>query len=89
MVHQSDPTAAMQAEDRHGRVAISIPEAARRLGIGRNQGYECAKRGEIPTIRLGKRMVVPLAAFEAMLAVQSKQHIVAIELARRLREAAD
>ena len=67
-------------------MTISVPEAARRLGIGRNQGYECARRGEIPTIRLGKRMVVPLAAFDAMLAVRSKQQIVATELVRRLRD---
>lgn len=49
------------------RLTISVVEAARRLGIGRNQGYEAARRGEIPTIRLGKRYVVPLAAFERML----------------------
>jgi excisionase family DNA binding protein len=67
------------------RLTISVPQAARRLGIGRNQGYECARRGEIPTIRLGKRIVVPLAALEAMLAVQSKQQIAAIELLRRLQ----
>ena len=67
------------------RLTISVPEAALRLGIGRNQGYECARRGEIPTIQLGKRMVVPVAAFEAMLAVKSKQQVVAAELVRRLR----
>lgn len=67
------------------RLTISVPEAARRLGIGRNQGYECARRGEIPTIRLGKRLLVPLAAFEAMLAVRSKQEMVATELVRRLQ----
>lgn len=67
------------------RVTISVPEAARRLGIGRNQGYEAAARGEIPTIRLGKRLLVPVAAFEAMLAVKSKQEIVATELVRRLQ----
>ena len=67
------------------RQTISVPEAARRLGIGRNQGYECARRGEIPTLRLGKRVVVPVAAFEAMLAVKSKQQTVAAELVRRLQ----
>jgi excisionase family DNA binding protein len=57
------------AEERSGapRLTITVPEAAERLGIGRNQGYEAARRGDIPVIRLGKRMVVPLAAFEAML----------------------
>ena len=77
-----------KSRDQDECLTITIPEAARRLGIGRNQGYECARRGEIPTIRLGKRMVVPLAAFEAMLAVQSKQQIVAAELVRRLQDGA-
>jgi excisionase family DNA binding protein len=70
-------------------LTISVPEAARRLGIGRNQGYECAKRGEIPAIRLGKRMLVPVAAFEAMLVVQSKQQIIAAELVRRMQRKGD
>jgi hypothetical protein len=39
----------------------NIPIAAELLGVGRNQGYEAARRGEIPTIALGKRRVVPTA----------------------------
>ena len=46
---------------------LTVPEAAKALGIGRNAGYEAARRGEIPTIRIGKRIVVPRAAFEQML----------------------
>lgn len=46
---------------------ISVPEAGRRLGIGRNTAYEAARRGQIPTIRLGRLLRVPLAAFERML----------------------
>jgi excisionase family DNA binding protein len=50
------------------RQTINIEEAARRLGIGRNQAYEAAHKGEIPVIRIGsKRMLVPLVAFERML----------------------
>jgi excisionase family DNA binding protein len=49
------------------RLAIDIPEAARRLGIGRNQAYEAAKAGELPTIPFGKRRVVPLVALERLL----------------------
>ena len=48
-------------------LTISVPEAARRLGIGRNQAYEAARNARIPTIRFGRRLVVPLAAFERML----------------------
>ncbi|MCH9000580.1 MAG: helix-turn-helix domain-containing protein [Proteobacteria bacterium] len=48
-------------------VTMSVPEAGRRLGIGRNAAYEAAARGEIPMIRIGRRMLVPRAAFERML----------------------
>jgi excisionase family DNA binding protein len=67
------------------RLTITVPEAAMRLGIGRNQGYAAAACGDIPIIRIGKRMLVPIAAFEAMLAVRTKAQIVAAELERRIR----
>lgn len=67
------------------RLTITVPEAAKRLGIGRNQGYAAAACGDIPIIRIGKRMLVPIAAFEAMLAVRTKAQIVAAELDRRIR----
>ena len=65
------------------RLTITIPEAAERLGIGRNQAYEAARRGEIPVIRIGKRMVVPVLAFERMLGVESKSEMAAELLSRR------
>jgi excisionase family DNA binding protein len=37
------------------------------LGIGRNQAYEAAHRGEIPSIRIGKRILVPVAALDRLL----------------------
>jgi excisionase family DNA binding protein len=46
---------------------ITVPEAARQLGISRNGGYEAAKRGEIPTVRIGRRLVVPLEAVDRIL----------------------
>ena len=50
------------------KLTITVDEAARRLGVGRNLGYQMAKRGQLPTIRCGaKRLVVPLAAFERLL----------------------
>jgi excisionase family DNA binding protein len=45
----------------------TISEAARMLGISRGGAYEAAKRREIPTIRIGRRLLVPLAALERML----------------------
>ena len=54
-------------ENETERKTLTIPEAAKALGIGRNAGYEAARRGEIPTIRIGKRLLVPRAALERML----------------------
>jgi len=51
------------------RATYTVEEAARLLGIGRNQAYEAAKRGEIPAIRAGKRVLVPKAPFHRLLGV--------------------
>jgi excisionase family DNA binding protein len=43
-----------------GRSVITVTEAAMLLGIGRTAAYEAARRGELPTRRLGRRLVVPV-----------------------------
>jgi hypothetical protein len=43
------------------------PSAAAVLGIGRSLAYLMAERGDLPTIRLGGRVVVPVPALLAML----------------------
>ena len=50
-----------------GRVTITVGEAAEMLGISRTSAYLCARRREIPTVRLGRRVLVPVARFMAML----------------------
>jgi excisionase family DNA binding protein len=45
----------------------TIDEAAKELGIGRNQAYAAAKRGQIPTIRIGKRILVLKEPLKRML----------------------
>lgn len=37
---------------------VSVPEAARILGIGRGQMYQAVARGEIPSIRLGRTIKI-------------------------------
>jgi excisionase family DNA binding protein len=50
------------------RLCITIPEAARLLGVSRNTGYEMARLGQLPTIKCGqRRLLVPKAAFCRML----------------------
>ena len=46
---------------------ISVPEAGRWLGLKRNAAYEAAHRGDIPVIRIGKLLRVPVVALERML----------------------
>jgi hypothetical protein len=47
---------------------VSVPEAGRKwLGIGRNASYEAARRGDIPTIRIGRLLRVPVVALERKL----------------------
>jgi excisionase family DNA binding protein len=46
---------------------LSVEEAGRILGISRGAAYAHAKAGAIPTIKLGKRVLVPKAAFEKLL----------------------
>ncbi len=48
---------------------LTVPEAGQILGIGRAASYAAAKRGEIPTIRIGGRIVVPTAALRRLLAI--------------------
>jgi excisionase family DNA binding protein len=49
------------------RRTISVEEAASMLGISRAKAYECARQGELPSLRFGRRVVVPLAELERML----------------------
>jgi len=47
---------------------LSVEEAAKVLGIGRNLCYDRVKTGEIPVIKIGRRLLVPRAALEKLLA---------------------
>ena len=47
---------------------LSVEEAGRRAGLGRNASYDAVKRGEIPAVRFGRKLRVPRIAFERILA---------------------
>lgn len=49
-------------------LTMSVPEAGKKyFGLSRNGSYDAAKRGEIPTIRIGKLLKVPVVALERMM----------------------
>ena len=52
-------------------LTCSVPEAARLLGVSRGVGYEAARSGDLPTIRLGRRLLVPRAALDRMLGIEN------------------
>jgi excisionase family DNA binding protein len=52
---------------------ITIQEAAKVLGIGRDQAYTAARLGQIPTIRIGRRLLVSLPALEKLLSEAGQQ----------------
>ena len=47
---------------------VSVPDAGRRyFGLAKNASYAAAARGEIPVIRIGGRLRVPVCQLERML----------------------
>jgi len=50
------------------RLTLSVEETARLLGIGRNLCYDRIKAGEIPSLKIGRRLLVPKTALEKLLA---------------------
>jgi excisionase family DNA binding protein len=50
------------------RLALSVEEAGALLGISRDLAYDLVARRELPSVRLGRRLVVPRRALEAALA---------------------
>jgi hypothetical protein len=54
-------------------ITISVPEAGERyFGLCRNASYDAAARGDIPVVKIGRLLRVPVRALEAMLDRASK-----------------
>jgi excisionase family DNA binding protein len=48
------------------RLTLTVEEAADVLGISRSLAYELVRRGDIPSLRLGRRIVVPIRGLETL-----------------------
>ncbi len=57
----------MRIADLEGRATLTVPEAAELLMVSSKSAYEAAKRGEIPTLTLGRRILVPVPKLLVML----------------------
>ena len=49
------------------RRTYTVDEAAAILGISRTTAYECVKSGELPSLRLRRRIVIPVSALESLI----------------------
>lgn len=49
------------------RLTLSVSQTAKILGIGLNLCYARVRTGEIPVIRIGRRLLVPRKALERLL----------------------
>jgi hypothetical protein len=52
----------------------TVPEAGRLLGLSRNAAYAAAASGELPTLRFGKRIVVPTMPLKRMLGLGTDEN---------------
>ena len=56
-----------QRDPMNERLTFTVDEVARLLGISRSGAYDSIARGEIPSLDIGRRVLVPRDAFLEML----------------------
>ncbi len=55
------------------RLTLTVDEAAQLLGISRGSAYAAARAGDIPAIRVGRRLLVPRHALLALVGADRLQ----------------
>jgi excisionase family DNA binding protein len=53
------------------RMTMTVEQAAEALGVSRGSAYEAVRTGQLPTVRLGRRVLVPIEGLRALLAAAS------------------
>jgi excisionase family DNA binding protein len=48
---------------------MSVKETARLLGISPEAGYDAVRRGDLPSLRIGRKILIPTAKLAAMLGI--------------------
>jgi excisionase family DNA binding protein len=55
------------------QLTMTVEECAALLGINRMTAYQAVHAGELPAIKIGRRFLIPKAAFERLLASAEQQ----------------
>ena len=49
------------------RLTYNVREAAKLLGLSKNSAYQACLKGEIPHLKIGKRILIPRVQLDRML----------------------
>lgn len=55
-----------------GALTISVEDCGRFLGVGRGAAYECVRNGEIPSLALGRKRLVPVPKLLQLLGAEGE-----------------
>ena len=67
IIPMDTPTVKSPNPDWTTRTTLTVTEAAAVLGIGRSAAYEAVRARQIPSLRIGRRVLVPVSALQALL----------------------
>ena len=62
----------MQSNDRK---VLTVKEVSEQLGLGLHSTYRALHNGDIPSVRIGGRILIPVEAFERLLAGKDGQRL--------------
>ena len=57
----------MMNDEKVNSLTLSVAEAGLQLGLGRSLMYEAIRSKQIPSIRIGRRILIPRVALEGLL----------------------
>lgn len=60
------PSQPRTANPLNSPLLVAVPDAARLLGIGLTFAWELVRSGDLPSVKLGRRVLVPRAALERL-----------------------
>jgi len=58
----------MNQSEQIPRALISVSEAARVIGVSRSYAYELVASGQLISVRLGRRVLIPISAIDDLIA---------------------
>jgi excisionase family DNA binding protein len=61
-------------------LTLSVEQAGEFLGISRSAAYRAVSSGELPSVRIGRRLLVPTAKLLALLGLDDVRHGLDLEV---------